>query len=182
MILYRGLPEVKYRPHNSVFSYVYFVSINRSPADHHVMIPLNLSRRCFSDASVQQSHPLNLSVKSESQSQSSSSEDGPSMQGIVGSMASQMDNGSLVEEETTAAFALCQLARSMVKDPSGSSRPTSYCDQTNTNSTKTSPESDSDECSASTSSVKHPKGKTRGTKRKRMSNLNDRNPRKRTLK
>lgn len=155
------------------------------------MIPLNLSRRVqmkMSDASLQQSHPLNLSVKSESQSQSSSSEDGPSQQGIVGSMTSQTNiTDSLVEEETTAAFALCQLAGSILTDPN--SRATSDCDQTNpetpTNSTK---ESDSDGCSAhssevSASSVKHPKRKTRGahgTKRKRTSDSSNSNLKKRS--
>ncbi|KAA0721760.1 Zinc finger protein 750 [Triplophysa tibetana] len=181
--------------------------IERSPAfggretesnsvDHHGMSPLNLSRRLQikNDASVQQSHPLNLTVKKEIQSQSSSSEDGPSQMGIVGSVTSQMDIDSLIEEETTAAFALCQLARSIVTYPNGNSRPTSDRDQTDpTNSTKPSPQSNSDECSAhppdttavstSTSNVKHTKSKTRGahgTKRKGTSDLSNRSLRKRT--
>lgn len=196
----------------TVYNFLYFALIYfylcRSPAfggretesnsvDHHGMSPLNLSRRhqIKNDASVQQSHPLNLTVKEEIQSQSSSSEDGPSQQGIMGSVTSQMDIDSLAEEETTAAFALCQLASSIVTYPNRNSRPTSDRDQTsptNTNSTKPSPESNSDECSThpsdmtevstSTSNVKHPKSKTRGahgTKRKGTSDLRNHSLRKR---
>ncbi|XP_051557785.1 zinc finger protein 750-like [Myxocyprinus asiaticus] len=99
-----------------------FREIERREKDD-VMIPLNLSKRqqMKSDTSVKQLFPLNLSVKlstsqSDSQSQSALIRDSLAQQGIMGAVTSQEDHLLIVEEETTAAFALCQLAQSGVSD------------------------------------------------------------------
>nr|XP_055060058.1 zinc finger protein 750-like [Misgurnus anguillicaudatus]XP_055060059.1 zinc finger protein 750-like [Misgurnus anguillicaudatus] len=177
-----------------------------------VIVPLNLSRKCQikSDASPQQWFPLNLSVKSSTAPSASQSQSGLSDEEILGSMTSQVDDDVIVEDETTAAFALCQLAQSVLTPMSRNTniysslstacdepeahrfqKPTPDCDQTeatdtptNINFTNTSPDLKSDlDITAPASNMKHSKRKTRashGTKRKRSSGLNNRNLRKRT--
>ncbi|XP_051982655.1 zinc finger protein 750-like [Xyrauchen texanus] len=83
------------------------------------MIPLNLSKRrqMTSDTPVKQTFLLNLSTpRSDSQSQSTLIRDSLAPQGTMGAVTSQEDHLLIVEEETTAAYALCQLAQSGVSD------------------------------------------------------------------
>lgn len=156
-----------------------------------VIVPLNLSRKCQikSDASPQQWFPLNLSVKSSTAPSASQSQSGLSDEEILGSMTSKVDD--IVEDETTAAFALCQLAQSVLTPLSRNTniysslstacdepeahrlqKPTSDCDQTeatdtptNINFTNTSPDlkSDLDITVQAASNMKHSKRKTRAS-------------------